>query len=123
MKNMRTFNEFLNEGFAKSEYNAEDSYLGSGDYPKTLEALAKYFGVSSPKDILVLNTENDAGSRELDKCMNISDWFQTNQNFAKLKALQKVSDSEEAGASWLASKKTGVIKAEDYGITNYFFKK
>ena len=118
MKNLQTFTEFVNEGFAKSDYTAEDSYLGSGDYPKTLDAMVKYFGVKSPKDILVLNTEGNAGSRDLKKVMAISDW----EVDPKLKNLQKVSDSEEAGASWLASK-TGVIKAEDYGITNYFFKK
>ena len=63
MKNLKTFNEFLNEGFVKSDYDAEDSYLGSGDYPKTLDALAKYFGVKSPKDVLVLNTEDDDSPR------------------------------------------------------------
>ena len=119
MKNLQSFNEFVNEGFANSDYTAEDSYLGSGDYPKTLAAMAKYFGVKSPKDILVLNTEDDAGSRELKKVMEIIDW----NDDSKLKSLQKISDSEDAGAAWLASKKTDVIKAEDYGITNYFFKK
>ena len=56
---------------------------------------------------------------ELEKVMDIVDW----KVDPKLKELQKTSDSENAGAAWLSSKKTGVIKAEDYGITNYFFKK
>jgi hypothetical protein len=133
MKNILSFNEFVNESklneakresshdFSESTYSIKGEGGPDGAHPDASKYFLEFFKVKNEKDILGIQSE-DMGEidnkidAELEKIEAIKD-------FKSDKKLDDIIDSTGAAGEVAFSKSTGVLKIADYGIESYFWKK
>lgn len=133
MKNLPTFQEFLNESITINEAKRESSHDFSdstysikgeggpdGAHPDASKYFLEFFKVKNEKDILGIQSEdmgeNDKIDAELEKLEAIKD-FKSDKN------LDDIEKATGAAGEIVFSKSTGVLKIADYGIESYFWKK
>jgi hypothetical protein len=110
MKNIQTFDQFLNESYkGKSDFDLTEVSYDDG----TEEAIMAALGVSKPTDVLVANSDGEE-DHEISAYVKVEKAFN---------ARAAVENEDDDGNIFMLDQKNGIIKHEDYGMTVYFWKK